>query len=174
MELSVDESKDESIKLVMFHNSAMEPHIILAYVDISIGEISNLYKNTDDDVLTFNNQQFTNSSGTIKFEVEVQEDLKGLSKRDAVPKIYTVFCHKFRVKAFPMNDKRNCAICNSLLWASRGVECEHCDMVTHRQCCQYVLTKCRNNPIDITVDNAPAARFELNQEHQFPQRPFLV
>ena len=173
MELSVDEAKNEYIQLVIFHNSeTIKPHIVLAHVDLSIGELANLYKSTDDDVLTFNNQQFTSSSGTIKFEVELKEDLRGISTRDAVPKIHTVASHKFRVK--DNLGLRMCAICNSMLWVGRGVECEHCEMVTHRQCCHYVLTKCRNNPIELTADSAPSGRFELDQEHQFPRRPFRV
>ena len=174
VELHVDEAKNESIKLVICHNSEMTPHFIVAYVEISIGQIFTEYKNTDDEVLTFNHQQFATTSGTIQFEVELKEDLKGRSKRDAVPKVHTIFNHKFRVKEFPLNDKRQCAICNSLLWLGRGVQCEYCDMVTHRQCCQYVLTKCRNNPIDVRPENIPRGRFELNQEHQFPRKPFLV
>ena len=174
MELNI-EAENEYIQLVIFHNSeTIKPHIVLAHVDISIGELANLYNSTDDDVLTFNNQQFTNSSGTIKFEVELKEDLAGSSKRrDAVRKVYTIFSHKFRVKEFGKVNNRQCAICNKMLWIGRGVECEHCEMVTHRQCCPYVLTKCRDNPIDIQADNAPAGRFGLDQEHQFGE-PFRV
>ena len=169
VEVNVDEEHNESIKLVIYHNSRMEPHIIVSYVEISIGELSNWNNNTDDEVLTFN-QPFT-TTGTIQFEVTLEEDARGYSKRDAVPKIHTLFCHKFRVKAFPVNDKRSCAICHKMLWAGRGVECEYCAMVTHKQCCQFVLTKCRLNPIDIEPEKYnKKGRFELKQEHQFSKR----
>ena len=126
MELSVDEAKNEYIQLVIFHNSeTIKPHVVLAHVDLSIGELANLHKNTDDDVLTFNNQKFTLSSGTIQFEVELIEDLTGRSTRDAVPKVYTIASHKFRVKEFPKRQNRQCVICNKLLWLGCGVECEH-------------------------------------------------
>ena len=175
MELSVDEAENEYIQLVIFHNSeTIKPHVVLAHVDLSIGELANLHKNTDDDVLTFNNQKFTLSSGTIQFEVELIEDLTGRSTRDAVPKVYTIASHKFRVKEFPKRQNRQCVICNKLLWLGCGVECEHCEMVTHRQCCHYVLTKCRDNPIKLALDNTPSGRFELDQEHQFPPSPFRV
>ena len=177
MELNVNEEKNESIQLVVFHNSPTTPHIVVAYVDISIGEIVNQKRNTKDDVLTFDNQRFsdTTGTGTIQFEVDVKEDLRRISKRrDAVPKVHIINCHKFRSKEFAWTDARSCAICNSKLWVGRGVKCENCDMVTHRQCCQYVLTKCRNNPIDVTPVNPPRGRLVLSQEHQFPQAPFRV
>ena len=55
----------------------------------------------------------------------------------------------------------------------QGVRCDHCQMVTHKKCCQNVLTDCLGTPHFQLNNFEEKAKFKISLKHNFLEKKVL-